>query len=344
MEMLACSCPVRGSKPVAGPDCKACPPTAALDRPLARSTAVAAQTRGPSGGCSLNPAVRQRKGEGSTQSLAATSLHAHLLPQKPDLSAGSLGDALGAISGVVSTGVTASTPGIAPLCPRRSSPPPCKSASLTMARKGAQVLSHHFIAAATSAPEARVPGSLWMTSSTASADSVRSVSRADQVVERSATPLGTAAAFAVSSSDRPPRPCVWPSTYFEEYLWPFPSAALPESSYLDEVAGILGTRGDDDMPWADSLSCTSLDFSDVISEPELPTDWSRWAAKFADGAAVCEQPELHPLTTKLEQTVQVDASIDAFGIGERKSKRKAVQMAQDAQFAKELQRQVRRKY
>ena len=340
VEMLASSCPLRGSMPAAGPDCKTCPPTGALEKPLARSlTAIAAQTRGPAGGCSLTPAVRQRKGEGSTQSLAASSLHARLQPQKPS-SAGSLGDALGASFGTVSTGVTTSTPGVAPLCPRRSSPPPYKSATLTTARQGAQVLSNHFVAAATPAPGVRVSGSPGMTSSTASADLVRSVSRADQVVERAATPLGSAAAFAVPSSDKPPRPCVRPSAYFEEYLWPFPLAALPESLYLDEVAGILGTLGDDEMSWADSLSCTSLDFSDAISEPELPTDW---AAEIADCTAVCEQPDWHPLTTTLEQTAQVDASIDAFGMGGRKIKRKAVQMAQDAQFAKALQRQVRRK-
>jgi len=126
---------------------------------------------------------------------------------------------------------------------------------------------------------------------------------------------------------------------FEEYLWPFPPAEPPELSHLDAIPDIFDD--DEDTSWGDGCSCASLDSSDVISEPEIPSDWSG----DIHATVVCAKPDVPPLVTRLEeQAAQVDGRIGALGgTGDRQVKRKAVQMAQDAQFARALERQIRHK-
>ena len=180
------------------------PPASALGK-TTRSlrAAIAEPTRGPAAR-SLTVAVRDRKVEGNTQSLAAavpSGLHPHLLTENL------LSDRMTSGDANVMT-----TPGSSPLCPRRSTPPPY--------RKRTQ--SFHFIAP--------------------------SVSRTD--LERAATTLGGADTLAEPFAGKPQQ-CIQPSTIFEEYLsraqpssfeeylWPFPPAELPELSHLDAIPDIF---------------------------------------------------------------------------------------------------------
>ena len=293
---------------------------------------IAVPTRGPAAR-SLTVAVRDRKVEGNTQSLAAavpSGLHPHH-PTEKILSAQMASGAANVMT----------TPGSPPLCPRKSTPPPFRSAS------------HHSIA----------PG----------------VSRTD--LERAATPLGGADTLTAPFAGKPQphvRPSTYfeeylsraqpskyfkeylsrgqpstyfeeylsrgqPSKYFEEYLWPFPPAEPPELSHLDAIPDIFDD--DDDTSWGNGCSCASPDSTDVVFDPELPTDWSGDVdARHSAATVLCAHPDLQPLVTRLEeQAAQVDGCIGALGSGDRQVKRKAVQMAQDAQFARALERQIRRK-
>lgn len=268
--------------------------------------AIAVPTRGPAAR-SLTVAVRDRKVEGNTQSLAAavpSGLHPHH-PTEKILSAQMASGAANVMT----------TPGSPPLCPRKSTPPPFRSAS------------HHSVA----------PG----------------VSRTD--LERAATPLGGADTLTAPFAGKPQphvRPSTYfeeylsrgqPSKYFEEYLWPFPPAEPPELSHLDAIPDIFDD--DDDTSWGNGCSCASPDSTDVVFDPELPTDWSGDVdARHSAATVLCAHPDLQPLVTRLEeQAAQVDGCIGALGSGDRQVKRKAVQMAQDAQFARALERQIRRK-
>ena len=319
------------------------PPAGALGKTTERlRAAIAVPTRGPAAH-SLTVAVRDRKVEGDTQSLAA-AVPSGLHPQATEnlLSARMASGAANVMT----------MPGSPPLCPRRSTPPPYRSAS------------NHFIAP--------------------------SVSRTDHTGERAATPLAGADTLAEPFAGKP-QPRVQPSTYFEEYLsraqpskyfeeylsraqpskyfeeyrshaqpskyfeeyrshaqpskyfeeylWPFPPAEPPELSHLDAIPDIFDD--DEDTSWGDGCSCASLDSSDVISEPEIPSDWSG----DIHATVVCAKPDVPPLVTRLEeQAAQVDGRIGALGgTGDRQVKRKAVQMAQDAQFARALERQIRHK-
>ena len=115
-------------------------PTEGFERapPLAKACGLSrpqlsAQTR-DTAVSSLDPAVRNRKVQGRTQSLAEpipASLRFCLLPEK----ALTAQMASHGVRVAVSTHVTALLPGASPPCPRRSSPPPYKTAALAAARR-----------------------------------------------------------------------------------------------------------------------------------------------------------------------------------------------------------------
>ena len=148
--------------------------------------------------------------------------------------------------------------------------------------------------------------------------------------------------YALSFTNKPDA-CVTSSTYFEEYLWPFPVSEPPESSHFDAMTDIFGMPQDEDLSRADTCSPFSLEFSDVTSQPEL----TEYIADDEPGhtalAGVSTMCDLQPLTTTPQHAAQMDIAVDAVETGDRKIKRKAVLIAQDAQMASALEHKVRRK-
>ena len=106
---------------------------------------------------------------------------------------------------------------------------------------------------------------------------------------------------------------------------------------------IFGMPYDEDTSWADTFSPISLDFSDVTSQPEVTECVADDEPGHAAPTGVSALHDLQALTTTPEQAAQMDTVVDSSETGGRKIKRKAMQIAQDAQVASALERETRRK-
>lgn len=356
-----------------GTDCrgKACPrllrrstPTEGFERdpPMAEAWGrsrpqIGAQT-GDTAVLSLDPAVRNRKAQSRTQSLAAqvpAGLRPCLLTQQALSTALMASQGASGVRVTVSTSVAALPPGAPPLCPRRSSPPPYKSAALAATRRKAQtqILADQRVAA-TLARDAHPTGSRGqapLASTIAGAPACNTgctASAEDFALSFSGTAPPTpqrspATLASPSTSTIKPEACVRSSTYFEEYLWPFPAAEPFVSPHLDAMPDIFGMPYDEDTSWAETFSPISLDFSDVTSQPEVTECVADDEPGHAAPTGVSALHDLQALTTTPEQAAQMDTAVDASETGGRKIKRKAMQIAQDAQVASALERETRRK-